>query len=71
MRDSRFNYMMLGRLLEDCKYYLGYGNRCEKHLWAGNVKEHIAEMKRIWNELEEKPEWLSFEDILELEKKMS
>ena len=71
MSDSRFNYMMLGRLLDDCNYFLGYGNRCEKQLWAGNVKEHIAEMKRIWNELGEKPEWLSFEDILELEKKMS
>lgn len=71
MSDSRFNYMMLDRLRCDCNYFLGHGNRCEKQLWAGNVKEHIAEMKRIWNELEEKPEWLSFEDILELEKKMS
>ena len=52
-------------------YYLGYGNRCEKYLWAKDVKSQIAKMKEIWNNLKEKPEWLTMEQILEYEKKMS
>jgi len=64
--------MMLSRLVQDCDYYLGNGNRYGKNLWAGNVDGHIEEMKRRWNNLPEnaKPEWLSMEDILVYEKKM-
>jgi hypothetical protein len=63
-------YRMLDRLRSDNDYFLGYGNRHEKHLWAGSVDEQINEMKRIWNGLKVKPDWLSMEDILEYEKKM-
>ena len=68
--DYSFDYQMLGRLQSDCDYYLGHGNRSEKNLWAGNVDAQIEEMKRLWNKLPIKPEWLSMEDILEYEKKM-
>jgi hypothetical protein len=70
--DNKFNYMMLGRLQTDCDYYLGNGNRSERVLWAGNVDDHIEEMKKIWNSLPKdgKPEWLSMEDIEEYERKM-
>lgn len=54
----------------DCEYFLGFGRGAVKHLYYGNVPEHIAEMKKIWNELKEKPEWLSFEEILNYEKEM-
>lgn len=69
---NEFDYMMLGRLKSDADYYLGYGNRNEKVLWALNVDDHIQEMKNRWNALPEdkKPEWLTMEDILEYEKKM-
>jgi hypothetical protein len=69
----RFNYMMLGRLQSDCEYYLGFGNRHEPHLWAGNVKEQIEKMKELHNSFPEgqKPEWLTYEGILEYEKRMS
>lgn len=69
--DQQFTYMMLSRLKSDNDYFLGYGNRHEKNLWADNVKDHIAEMKRLWNSLEIKPEWLSMEDILNYEKQMT
>lgn len=69
--DQQFTYMMLSRLKSDNDYFLGYGNRHEKHLWADNVKDQIAEMKRLWNSLEIKPEWLSMEDILNYEKQMT
>lgn len=69
--SNKHTYMLLSRLKSDCEYYLGYGNRCEKHLWAGNVKDQITKMKELWNELPEKPEWLSYDDIEEYEKQMS
>ena len=70
--DNKFSYMMLGRLKSDCDYYLGNGNRSERNLWAKSVEEQIKEMKRIWNSLpeNEKPEWLSMEDIEDYESKM-
>lgn len=65
-------YMMLSRLQQDCEYFLNWGNRNEKHLWALNVNDHIAEMKKLWNSLPEdaKPEWLTMEQINEYEKDM-
>lgn len=70
--EQKFNYMMLGRLKSDCDYYLGYGNRYAKHLWAGNEQDQIDEMKKLFNSFEDdkKPEWLTFEKILEYEKLM-
>lgn len=35
-----------------------------------SVEKHIEAMRRIWNELEEKPVWLSLEKINEYERKM-
>lgn len=68
--DPEFLYQMLGRLEFDCKYFLENGNGYEKHLWASSVKEQIAAMKEIYNKLEEKPEWLSMEQINRYEKEM-
>lgn len=68
--SDKFNYMMLSRLQSDCDYYLGFGNRNPKVLWAGNEEDHIAEMKKIYNELPEKPEWLTMEQIEDYESKM-
>lgn len=66
------DYMMLGRLQSDCKYYLGYGNRYAKHLWAGDEQKQIDEMKKIYNSLpkDAKPEWLTYKEILAYEKEM-
>lgn len=68
--SNEFKYMMLNRLKLDCEYFLGCGNGIVKYLWAGDVKEQIDEMKKIWNELNDKPEWLSMDDILNYENKM-
>lgn len=69
--DPEYNYQLLDRLKSDCEYFLGNGNRAEKNLWAGNVKDQIAKMKEIYNTLEEKPEWLTIEDIEAYEAKMN
>ena len=68
----KFRYMMLSRLKADCDYFLGNGNGYEPHLWGKNVEDHIAEMKRRWEEFapDEKPEWLTMEQINSYEKKM-
>lgn len=68
--NLEYNYMLLDRLRSDCEYFLGNGNRNEKDLWAGSVDAQINEMKKIWNSLKEKPEWLTMEDINNYEKKM-
>lgn len=69
---ERFNYMMLSRLEQDCKYYLGNGNRYKNHLWAQDETEQIKEMKRIYNQFDDdkKPEWITLDDIKEYESKM-
>lgn len=64
------DYMLLGRLKQDCDYFLKNGNRAEKHLWAGNVDSQIAKMKELYNKLPKKPEWLSMKDIENYEKEM-
>ena len=58
-----FGYMLLGRLENDVKYYLGYGGRHPKHLWGTTPEKHIGYMKLIYDNLSQKPEWLSFEQI--------
>ena len=56
-------YRLLGRLQEDCEYFLNAGGRNEKHLWSGSVDAQIRDMKDIYNRLEIKPDWLTMEQI--------
>lgn len=69
--SDKEKYMFLDRMKQDCKYFLGNGNRHTKYLFGNSVKEHIESMKELYNSLKEKPEWLSMEDIEEFEKKMT
>jgi hypothetical protein len=64
--------MLLGRLQSDCKYYLGCGNRCKKQLWAGDEQRQIDKMKELYNGFASsgKPEWITYEEILEFERLM-
>lgn len=71
--EPKYRYMLLDRLRQDCVYYLRSevgGN--PENLCTGNVEQQIEEMKAIWNSFpdEDKPEWLTWEEILEFEKKM-
>lgn len=70
--EPRFRYMMLDRLRQDCNYYLNYGGRSANVLWAKDEKAQIENMKALWKTFPEKdtPEWLTWEDILEFERKM-
>ena len=70
--DDKFRYQMLSRLQMDCNYYLGYGGKSKRVLWAKGEKEQIETMKILWNSFstEDKPEWLTWDDILTFENKM-
>lgn len=69
-RKQEYLYQLLDRLRTDCEYYLGNGNHHPQALWAGNEQGQIDKMREIWNQLEEKPEWLTWEDINEYAAKM-
>ena len=60
--DLKFRYMLLGRLQADCEYYLGFGNKSSRRLWAGSEKTQIEYMTKIHDSFREneKPEWLTF-----------
>lgn len=66
-RDMRFRYMFLGRLQSDCEYYINYGRRSPKRLWAGEEKLQIELMAAVYNSFPEtaKPEWLTMDKIIE------
>lgn len=71
--DKKFRYSLLGRLKSDCDYFLGNGNRNEKQLWAHSVDKQISKMKELHNSFgdDEKPEWLTMDQINDYEKKMN
>lgn len=73
LRHSReTDYMMLGRLQHDCEYFLGYGFGNEGILYYKSVEKHCDEMEKLWNSFadNEKPEWLSINEIMEYRSKM-
>ena len=61
--DHNQDYRLLNRLRADCDYFLGAGQRSEKHLWAGSVHAQIVKMRELYEALPEKPEWLTPEAI--------
>ena len=64
-------YQLLDRLRSDCEYFLGAGNRAEKHLWTGSVRAQIAKMRELYDTLPEKPEWLTKETIDDYAERMA
>lgn len=67
---NEFDYQLLGRLQQDCEYYLGFGARNKKHLWALDEAEQIQKMKALYAGLPEKPEWITLSDIEKYEAAM-
>lgn len=70
--DEKFRYTMLSRLQSDCKYYLNWGNKNKKRLWAGNVKDQIKIMKLLYKTFSKnkRPKWLTYKQIKEYEARM-
>lgn len=71
-QNQKFEYMFLGRLQQDCDYYLNCGGRDANHcLWAQDEQKQIDIMRETYNKLKIKPEWLSWEEIDEYAKRMN
>lgn len=70
--EPKFRYMMLSRMKMDCDYYLGYGSRNAKQLWAGNEQDQIKNMKALWNTFgpDDKPEWLTWDELVNYAERM-
>lgn len=68
--NQEYNYMMMDRLKQDCEYYLGYGHKNKRHLYYKDEKKHIEEMKKLYKQLPKKPQWLTYQQILDYEKLM-
>ena len=63
-------YCLLDRMRIDCEYFLGFGARHKKYLWAGNVKVQIENMLYLYDSIMQKPDWLTREQILNYKKLM-
>lgn len=72
--DASFAYQMLDRLRSDCAYVLGALREPDdnkklpldiinKFLWFHDIDKQIDLMKGIYERLEEKPEWISEDEI--------
>lgn len=70
MEDNKFKYMLLSRLEQDCEYWLGFGKKSDKHLWAGSPAAQIEKMKELYGELPEAPDWLTMAQINEYASRM-
>ncbi len=69
MENQKFEYQLLSRLQGDVKYFLN-GSGGERNLWAGNCQDQIQKMKELWQQLDQKPEWCTWVDILNYEVQM-
>ncbi len=69
--DLEFRYMLLSRLQSDCEYYLNYGNRQPKCLWADDEDLQVELMIKLHNSFDEKPEWLTLDKIIDYSMKMA
>lgn len=82
-RSLKFKYMMLSRLVNECKAFVGYKSikeeaefDCRYHnlrnCWGLTIESQIEYVKNLWESIPEdlKPEWTSWEEINELESLM-
>ena len=53
-------YMLLGRLINDLRYYKKWGYAPFQQL---SLNGNIEEIEKIWNELPEEPKWIKRSDI--------
>lgn len=65
----RYDYMILDQLRQTCDFFLRNRSRGVSSLYGGSVETTISKMKQTWSRLpgDEKPDWLSWEDILRYE----
>ena len=71
-KTDKYLYMLLSRLYMDSLNFIdGFSKGDENRLWALDKKDHINEMYYIHDYLDQEPEWLTLQDIKEIEKQMN
>lgn len=55
--EQEATYMMLDRLLLDCRYFLRIPNG--SMLYYESIAEHMTQVRKLWQKLDIKPEWLT------------
>lgn len=69
--EQEYRYMMLDRLLYDCRLFIRVSPN-NSMLYYPSIAEHMAQVRKLWDELYIKPEWLSiYKQIGRLEHKMN
>lgn len=70
---KEFEYMMLGRLKSDCNTHLSEDCHPSCRIKDENIDAVIKSMKELWNQFteDEKPEWLTWDQILDFEKRLT
>lgn len=67
---KQFDYMMLDKLRGHCDAHLNVDNAYRRRISDDDKQYVIDEMKDLWNGLSEKPEWLTWDQILDYEKRL-
>lgn len=68
-REPKFYYMLLGRLQRDCNYLIDSSHSADT-LWAHDIDDQINLMYALYDIVPEKPQWITIDEIAELEDKM-
>lgn len=70
--DVTFRYQMLGRLISDCDYYLSCPKPTSAVLWGNEEEKQIHLIQTLYDSFteEEKPEWITQEQIDEYTERM-
>ena len=70
--DVTFRYQMLGRLISDCDYYLSCPKPTSDVLWGNEEEKQIHLIQTLYDSFseEEKPEWITQEEIDEYTERM-
>lgn len=64
---QKYEYMLLVRLKQDCQYFI---ENKGGNLWGITPTSHISKMFELYNQLDEKPIWLSTNEILKFRSDM-
>lgn len=67
--DDKFTYSMLSRLQTDCEYVIRTAHST-RSLWGNTVESHIEYMRKLYDSLRNKPEWITSQDIDYYEKEL-
>lgn len=68
-REPKFYYMLLDRLRQDCQYFID-SSHSETTLWAHDIDDQINLMYALYDIVSKKPEWITIDEIAELETSM-